>query len=352
MTELVSCAVAPKLFDRTMGIEGLKRGRPLDRPGAGQRAIPFIAIAVLAFAAVPLLHRANMAQYVIAAAAVVPIVLAGSLLPWERLPAAAQAVPPLLYFVVVAFMRDAQGGANSAFSTLLMLPVAWFALYGTGRQLGVAVAALAATVAAPIFVVGGERYPDTEWVRLFLWVLIAGGVGMAVHRLVVSRERLTEQVTTLARTDELTGFATRRAWEEELESELARSDRQGYPVSVALLDLDRFREFNERHGHQSGDRLLKEAAARWRAIVRRGDLLGRYAGQRFAVLLPGTDLNTAARVVRRMRLAVPGEVTASCGMATAKADEPGHALLARTARMLESAKERGGDQTLASGLPF
>src|SRR5687767_15639664 len=88
-------------------------------------------------------------------------------------------------------------------------------------------------------------------------------------------DSLTEQVrsltkevrvlATLARTDGLTGLPNRRAWDEQLARELARAKRHDAPLSVAMLDLDRFKAFNDAHGHQAGDLLLVETAAAWRA---------------------------------------------------------------------------------------
>jgi Diguanylate cyclase, GGDEF domain/CHASE domain len=97
---------------------------------------------------------------------------------------------------------------------------------------------------------------------------------------------LYREVRRLARTDSLTGVPNRRAWDEELPRELARAARSGQPVCVALLDLDHFKQYNDRHGHQAGDRFLKEAAAAWQAVVRRTDVVARYGGEEFAILLP------------------------------------------------------------------
>ena len=84
---------------------------------------------------------------------------------------------------------------------------------------------------------------------------------------------LYREVGRLARTDSLTGVPNRRPWDEELARELARAGRSGQPVCVALLDLDHFKGYNDRHGHQAGDRFLKEAAAAWQAVVRKTDLV-------------------------------------------------------------------------------
>jgi len=77
-------------------------------------------------------------------------------------------------------------------------------------------------------------------------------------------------------------LANRRGWDEQLDRELARAQRSGDPVSVALLDLNDFKAFNDAHGHQAGDRLLVEAAAAWQVRLRDVDLLCRWGGDEFA----------------------------------------------------------------------
>lgn len=102
-------------------------------------------------------------------------------------------------------------------------------------------------------------------------------------------EALSEQVRVLARlarSDPLTGLANRRGWDEQLARELARARRSGEALSVALLDLDDFKALNDAHGHQAGDRLLLEAAAAWYGQLRDVDILCRWGGDEFAVLLP------------------------------------------------------------------
>ena len=115
-------------------------------------------------------------------------------MPWWRLPAWAQAAPPLLYFAIVALLRDAAGADASIFTALVLLPVFWFALYGTRPQLLVSVAGVFVTLAAPALIVGAPDYPPRdELARAFLWLMIAGALGLTVHRLVLEvRARFIE----------------------------------------------------------------------------------------------------------------------------------------------------------------
>jgi diguanylate cyclase (GGDEF)-like protein len=113
--------------------------------------------------------------------------------------------------------------------------------------------------------------------------------------------RLADQLRQVAATDPLTGLANRRAWEAEAARALAHGARTGEPVTVAILDLDGFKEVNDREGHSAGDALLRDVSAGWVQELREADLLGRYGGDEFVLCLPGTDAEGALEIVRRLR---------------------------------------------------
>ena len=87
----------------------------------------------------------------------------------------------------------------------------------------------------------------------------------------------------------MTGLPNRRVWDEDVARELERARRHGGALCLAMLDLDRFKAYNDTHGHQAGDELLAAAAAAWRPELRATDTLARYGGEEFAVLLPHSD---------------------------------------------------------------
>jgi diguanylate cyclase (GGDEF)-like protein len=121
------------------------------------------------------------------------ILVAAMFVPWHRLPHFAQVVPPFAYFIVIALLREADGGGQSSYSVLSMLPVFWLALYGTRRQLAVSMVGVAAVFMTPLLLVGSPEYPASEWTRALLWICVAPIVGFTVQSLVRQlRDRAAE----------------------------------------------------------------------------------------------------------------------------------------------------------------
>lgn len=167
---------------------------------------------------------------------------------------------------------------------------------------------------------------------------------------VIAQDRLDllQRLDRAARTDPLTGLYNRRVWDEALADELRRAARTGRPLSLAVLDLDRFKDYNDTHGHQAGDALLREAAAAWRAEVRATDTIVRYGGEEFAVLLPDTGALAAAALAERLRAVVPGGETCSIGVAEWEAGQDGAALVARADAALYAAKATGRNRVVTA----
>jgi diguanylate cyclase (GGDEF)-like protein len=156
---------------------------------------------------------------------------------------------------------------------------------------------------------------------------------------------LSGQVEELAVTDMLTGLRNRRAWEEELKRELARATRTGHPVSVVLLDVDGLKIMNDTHGHQAGDRLLKEAAAAWSGSLRMGDFLARLGGDEFGLLLSACPPDGAEKALERLRAAT--SIPFSAGCATWERDETADDLIYRADRALYENKNESRGQPKA-----
>jgi diguanylate cyclase (GGDEF)-like protein len=190
---------------------------------------------------------------------------------------------------------------------------------------------------------GGDQH------ALLIAVTSAALFGLVVLRMAGLVARVHEQAMALARvarTDALTGARNRRAWDEQLAVEVARASRDGAPLSVALLDLDHFKAFNDRFGHPAGDRLLREAAAAWQAAMRTVDVLARYGGEEFGVILPGCRPEVAVAIVDRLRALTPYGETTSAGVAGWDGTESAAALVARADRALYVAKRAGRDRTV------
>ena len=117
-------------------------------------------------------------------------------------------------------------------------------------------------------------------------------------------------------------------------------------MSVALLDLDHFKAFNDSRGHQAGDQLLMEAARAWVGQIRDADLIARYGGEEFALLLPDCPVIEAHGIVERLRQVTPGEETCSVGIACWDGSESPDALIARADRALYGAKRAGRNQAV------
>lgn len=202
-----------------------------------------------------------------------------------------------------------------------------------------------------------NRYATKEggW-RWLLWSARSDGEKIyAVAKNITERKRveaerddLLARVEAIARTDELTGLANRRAMDEEIRRELTRARRMGYQVTLAMLDLDHFKAYNDRHGHPAGDELLREAANAWRIAVRETDFIARWGGEGFVVLLPSCPSANAADIIGRLRDAVPAPQTVSAGVATWDGLESAESLLARTDRALYEAKRAGRDRLVVT----
>lgn len=188
-----------------------------------------------------------------------------------------------------------------------------------------------------------ERREAIDDGDLMMIGVLAGEAALAMQR-----ADLLGRLDELTRTDELTGLPNRRAWDELLTHELAVAERHGKPLSVAMLDLDHFKKYNDRHGHLAGDRLLRAAAAAWGSSLRATDVLARWGGEEFALLLPGCDAHGAAALIERLRGSLPDGVTFSAGVVSSDGHDQARALMDAADRALYQAKADGRDRVVTA----
>ena len=162
-----------------------------------------------------------------------------------------------------------------------------------------------------------------------------------------------------AYTDVLTEIPNRRFYYERLTQEVARARRSHYALSLALMDLDRFKDVNERMGHRGGDQVLKFFAQFLKANIRREDVACRVGGDEFAVLLPDTSVDNAATLVERIRrkldrieLSIEGfprlQLSFSCGLAGFQDGLLAEDVLEEADHSLFSAKARGRNRVVTA----
>lgn len=197
-----------------------------------------------------------------------------------------------------------------------------------------------------------------RYVPWLLWAgFVLGGLACAVlvSNLIASRRSLraaNENLDRLARIDSVTGLYNRRQMQDSLDSAVANSARYDQPLSVLMIDLDRFKAINDTHGHAAGDEVLRVVAESVRASLRGGDLVGRWGGEEFLAILPSTGASGAEVVAERVRHTVSSApvvegdrlipVSVSIGVAMLEGEE-GDELVAQADAAMYAAKTAGRD---------
>lgn len=169
-------------------------------------------------------------------------------------------------------------------------------------------------------------------------------------------EQANETIKQMARTDELTGLANRRHFNERLSEELSAGERHGHPLSLVMADLDHFKQINDRFGHDVGDEVLAAFAEVLKETCRREDLPARTGGEEFLILLPQIDADGAAALAERVREAFEAAAfdepdlspTASLGATEWQAGEDTDTLLRRVDAALYKAKEAGRNRVVTA----
>ena len=186
-----------------------------------------------------------------------------------------------------------------------------------------------------------------SWLSLRISAGILASLDVAAKAL----RRQKESAELLARTDVLTGLANRRAFDEAAQLEIQRAQRYATPLALVMADLDYFKAINDKYGHHIGDLVLQHCARILSESVRNVDLVGRWGGEEFSILMPGTDLEEAVRAAERMRAAIADApwieglgcgYTASFGVAAFHPESPSlFSLLGRADAALYDAKNKG-----------
>ncbi len=173
----------------------------------------------------------------------------------------------------------------------------------------------------------------------------------AILQLEAERTELAEanaRLTELSQTDELTGLKNRRNFAEALESSFSLACRRGRPLSLILLDVDHFKKYNDQYGHQTGDDVLRSVAALLMECTRREDLVTRYGGEEFMILMPDADVSASREAAERIRAAFAerawpkAQVSASLGVATSDDETLGASDLVDEADAALYQSKRGG----------
>jgi diguanylate cyclase (GGDEF)-like protein len=180
----------------------------------------------------------------------------------------------------------------------------------------------------------------------------------------LQRSLLHSQLKAQARTDAKTGMLNAGAWQEESDLAIDRARRRDQPLAVLLADIDHFKEVNDTYGHLTGDAVLRTLAAEMRQQVRESDLVGRFGGEEFAIVLVGTTAEEACRVAERIRrgagtvkvLSKDSVVGVTVSIGVAVLDSHGYdlgELLSAADKALYRAKRAGRDRVcLSDPLPL
>ena len=270
--------------------------------------------------------------------------------------------------VVLAYIMYHAGPARPAFIVFYLVAMLFGVLRLSGTRLMLlALVALAAHGTMLALLLAHNPQLDraavfSEFAVLFVvlpWFAVIGGyVNRLRVRLAESHRSLKaafERIEELAIRDELTGMYNRRFLMECLARERSRAERLNAPLCVCLIDIDRFKAINDTLGHAAGDAVLRGLAKVASAALRTIDIIGRFGGEEFLVVLPGTPLAGAAAAAERLRAGVEGarfamvgerQVTATFGVAEYARGEEITALLARADRALYAGKARGRNQVV------
>jgi diguanylate cyclase (GGDEF)-like protein len=219
---------------------------------------------------------------------------------------------------------------------LYILPTIFTASFYSSRAFAIYMVAQAATSGA-VLLTSGVTGASGGWAVLLGTTVT---VGVVVHV-------LTQALQLAATTDPLTGLVNRRAFEPILARELHRCARLEHPLCLVVIDLDHFKEVNDAHGHQEGDRLLAEVSRRWSETLRSTDVLARAGGDEFVLLLPSTNRDHTLEMLQRLGSSTTQQFSA--GVAVAEGDSTVEDLLRSADDACYHAKQNGRGHVAVAG---
>jgi len=290
----------------------------------------------------------------------------------RRLADPSMTLPQMFYAILCAAAAYPIAGSAYGIVPLVLTVVLMFGMFGLGRLQMLAVVLYALVLFGGVMWWCSRHdpvsYPPAAQRLLFGMVaMVLCAVLVLSARLSALRDKLLRQRTELERAllriqdlathDELTGLVNRRQMTELLEHERERSRRAPHPWCIALIDLDHFKQVNDRHGHAVGDEVLRAVARAAVAAGRRSDVLARWGGEEFVLLMPDTPLEAGMAGVERVRRALTGaaldvaglglQISFSAGVAQHRVGEAVEQTLARADAALYAAKAEGRNRVCA-----
>lgn len=270
-----------------------------------------------------------------------------------------QKVGLLIIVSLLFFYLMASGGeSNTGPLWLYVFPPLLF--FMTNLKSGTVILMLVYMVAAIIFLFPELPFVSAEYSRDFKLRFFASLTFESIFCFILEASRLKARNELLdfaqthelaSKTDELTGLSNRRDILNRLDEELYRYQRSGYHFSIALIDLDLFKNINDEFGHDAGDHALSQFADRVQSIIRQTDIVARWGGEEFLVLLPDTSLTPALTLAERLRSAIDSEsfssreqklpITMSAGVCSIAQADSIDSMLRQADQQLYLAKEAG-----------
>ncbi|KQU78480.1 MULTISPECIES: GGDEF domain-containing protein [unclassified Rhizobacter] len=288
-----------------------------------------------------------------------------------KLPDPALTQPQMLFAIACGAGGYALAGAGRGGAFPILMVIFMFSMYALPpaqvmRIALFAVVLFGATMAAMAWHDPATYEPAVEWGHFIMIAIMVPAIAVLAGQLSRLRERMRRQkkelstalarIQDLATRDEMTGLINRRHMQELMEQERQRGVRSGYTFCIAMIDLDGFRKINDQQGHEFGDRLLKRFAREALNVIRISDLLGRWQGEQFLLLLSDTRASLARLGLERLRERIfamqidaqgpPIHVSFSAGVTEHRAGESVADTVARADQALRAAKGAGRNRVV------